>query len=262
MDSSKLGMIVKLLRETRQMSQEDLANLMEMSRTTVVNIEKGKRKLSAAELMRVAEIFGLTLDQLVKPELRPECVVDSGFVLEIRENSAQRISIPQNRFDKFKEVLLFVLSKVGARPQIGETVLYKLLYFIDFDYYEKYEEQLIGATYIRNHYGPTPTHFSKLVDEMEEAEILERVCSEYYSYPQTKYLPLRDPDLSMITGRELELIEEVLRKLGGMNARQISEHSHGDVPWMSTNDGESIDYETVFYRTPEYSVRDYPEEEE
>ena len=24
-------------------------------------------------------------------------------------------------------------------------VLYKILYFIDFDYYEKYEEQLVGA---------------------------------------------------------------------------------------------------------------------
>ncbi len=262
MDSVKLGMIVKLLRESRQMSQEDLANLMGMSRTAVVNIENGKRKLSATELMRVAEIFGLTLDQLVKPELRPECIVESGSVMEIRENSAQRISIPQNRFDKFKEVLLFMLSRIGAKPHMGETVLYKLLYFIDFDYFEKYEEQLIGATYIRNHYGPTPTHFRKLVDEMEKAGILERVCSEYFSYPQTKYLPLREPDLSMLTGRELDLIEEVLRKLGGMNAKQISDHSHGDVPWMSTNEGEAIDYETVFYRTPEYSVRDYPEEED
>lgn len=100
-----------------------------------------------------------------------------------------RISIPQNRFDKFREVLLFVLSRIGARPHIGETVLYKLLYFIDFDYYEKDEEQLIVATYIRNHYGPTPTHFRMLVEEMEEAGTLERVSSEYYSYPQTKYLP-------------------------------------------------------------------------
>lgn len=262
MDSSKLGAVVRLLREFRHMSQEDLAGLMEMSRTAVVNIENGKRKLSASELIRVAEVFGLTLDQLVKPELRPECIVDGGSVLEIRENSGPRISIPQNRFDKFREVLLYILSRIGARPYMGETVLYKLLYFIDFDYYEKYEEQLIGATYIRNHYGPTPTHFRKLVEEMEEAGILERVCSEYYSYPQTKYLPHREPDLSLLSGRELELIEEVLGKLGSMNARQISDHSHGDVPWMSTQEGEAIDYETVFYRTPEYSVRDYPEDGE
>ncbi len=48
--------------------------------------------------------------------------------------------------------LLYVLNKVGCKYNVGETVLYKLLYFIDFDFYEKYEEQLIGATYVKNHH--------------------------------------------------------------------------------------------------------------
>ncbi len=46
---------------------------------------------------------------------------------------------------KFKEVLLYILGKVGSLPNVGETVIYKLLYFIDFDYFEMYEEQLIGS---------------------------------------------------------------------------------------------------------------------
>jgi len=57
--------------------------------------------------------------------------------------------------DKFKQVLLYVLDKVGGKPNVGETVLHKLLYFIDFDYYERFEETLMGATYIKNHHGPT-----------------------------------------------------------------------------------------------------------
>jgi len=65
-----------------------------------------------------------------------------------------RIIISQANVKKFKEVFLYILEKVGARPNIGETALYKLLYFIDFDYYEKFEEQLIGAKYIKNHFGP------------------------------------------------------------------------------------------------------------
>ena len=71
----------------------------------------------------------------------------------------ERISVPQERLDKFKEVLLYIIKKVGAKPNVGEAVLCKLLYFIDFDYYEKFEEQLIGAIYIRNHFGPTPVEF-------------------------------------------------------------------------------------------------------
>jgi hypothetical protein len=30
-----------------------------------------------------------------------------------------------------------------------------------------------------------------------------------------------------------------------------------DVPWMVTQPKEIIDYETVFYRNPDYSVREY-----
>ena len=76
---------------------------------------------------------------------------------------ARGFDVKPENLKKFKEVLLYILSKVGSKPNVGETVLYKLLYFIDFDYYEKFEEQFIGATYIKNHYGPTPIEFKKIV---------------------------------------------------------------------------------------------------
>jgi hypothetical protein len=46
-----------------------------------------------------------------------------------------------------------------------------------------------------------------------------------------------------------------------MNASQISEYSHNDVPWLTAKDGGIIDYESVFYRTPSYSVRSCSEED-
>ena len=171
-----------------------------------------------------------------------------------------RINIPQKKIHKFKEVLLYILSKVGAKPNVGETVIYKLLYFIDFNFYEKYEEQLIGATYIKNHHGPTPIEFRAIIKEMVSAEELECVQSKYFNLLQKKYLPRRESDLSLFTAKELQLIDDVLNKLSNMTAVSISEYSHGDVPWITTPKGEKIDYESVFYRTPPYSVRDYETE--
>ena len=152
--------------------------------------------------------------------------------------------------------MLYILNKVGSKPNIGETVIYKLLYFIDFDFYEKYEEQMIGATYIKNHYGPTPVEFKKIVGQMTDKEI-DRVKSSYFNFPQTKYLPLRKPDLTKLKASEVEIIDSVLSKLSDMNAGQISDYSHNDVPWLTTEEGEIIEYEAVFYRTAPYSVRDY-----
>ena len=169
----------------------------------------------------------------------------------------ERINIPQKNLKKFTHVLLYILNQVGSKPNIGETVIYKLLYFIDFNFYEKYEEQLIGAQYQKNHFGPTPIEFAKITERMMKDGDIEKMKSKYFDYPQTKYLPVRKPNLSKLTATELEVIEDVLKRLSDMNAQQISDYSHGDVPWRTTPDGSIIEYEAVFYRTPEYTVREY-----
>jgi hypothetical protein len=137
---------------------------------------------------------------------------------------------------------------------VGETVIYKLLYFIDFDYYEKYEEQLVGATYIKKPFGPAPAEFKDIVQGMLDKDLV-LVKTRVFDHEQKKYLPVRHADLSLFNGQEIEHVEGVLRKLGHMNARQISEYSHGDVPWLTTQDNAPIPYEKVFYRTEPYSVR-------
>jgi uncharacterized phage-associated protein len=166
-----------------------------------------------------------------------------------------RISVPAKNVRKFREVLLYILNKIGAKPNIGETVLYKLLYFIDFDFYEKYEEQLIGATYKKNKFGPTPLEFTEIVKQMMDDKDITRITNKYFDKDQKKYLPLRNPCLDCLSAKEITLIDQVLNRLADKNAAQISEYSHGDIPWKVTKEMEVIDYETVFYRTPEYSVR-------
>ena len=77
-----------------------------------------------------------------------------------------RVSVPIKNIPKFKEVFLYILNEIGAKPNVGKMVLFKLLYFIDFDYYELYEEQLMGLQYIKNKYGPTPVEFEELCQQM------------------------------------------------------------------------------------------------
>ncbi len=248
---------IKALREKAGLTQDDLARIMKVPRPAITMIEQGRRRVSADELTLLAKALKVTADQLLGLASLPTVAFDSKPSHDVvRESKPQRrISVPQKNVDKFKEVLLYVLARVGAKPNMGETVLYKLLYFIDFDYYEKYEEQLIGATYQRNHFGPTPIEFAALVEAMSEKGEIVRVARPYFDFEQKRYLPLREADLSKLSGRELNLINDVLRRLSDMGARQISEYSHKDIPWLTTEDGEIIAYESVFYRTPEYSVR-------
>ena len=251
----ELGQRIAELRKRAGISQQKLADMMGISRTTIAQIESGKRKVSADELAKLSEIYNLSTDSLLSLKEEPE-IIFVGRQEEKKTESPIRINVPQRNLEKFKEVLLYILNKVGSKPNIGETVLYKLLYFTDFDFYEKYEEQLIGATYIKNHYGPTPVEFEKIVAETMNKEIM-KVESSYFNYPQRKYLPLRKADLSKLRANEIEVIDKVLDKLSDMNATQISDYSHDDVPWLTTEDNGIIEYESVFYRTPIYSVREY-----
>jgi transcriptional regulator with XRE-family HTH domain len=250
-----LGEKIKVLREQMGFSQEELAQRIHINRVSLSQIENGERKISAEELSHLSQLFNVSTDILLnlRAKLSIDLIKES---LKAPEKQELRISVPQKKLDKFKEVLIYILDKVGSKSNVGETVLYKLLYFIDFDFYEKYEEQLVGATYIKNHHGPTPVEFKKIIDSMEGKDLV-RIKDQYFQYPQTKYLPLRQPDLSKFNAHEIKLIDEVLEKLSNYNANQISEYSHGDVPWVTTEMGEVIDYETVFYRQKPYSVRSY-----
>ena len=255
----KLGERIKKMREEIGFSQEEFAERLGVNRVSVTQIEKGQRRITAEEVSKIARIFNISPDNLLDFKKDIEVILERKS--KRKKSRGIRICVPQKNLEKFKEVLLYILSKVGAKPNMGETVLYKLLYFIDFNFYEKHEEQLIGATYIKNHYGPTPVEFRKIIKEMEGKDI-KKIKDKYFKYPRTKYLPLREPDLNKLKGNEIKVIDEVLEKLSDMNAKEISEYSHNDVPWLVCEDGEIIDYESVFYRTPPYSVRHYSEKEE
>ena len=251
---------IQKMREKKGLSQEYFAKKLDMSRPTYIALEKGERDMTLHEVKVIAKLLDLTFNQLINEE-------ESSINVDIKEstedqNKSQelRISIPQKNFDKFREILLYILSQVGGKPNVGETVLYKLLYFIDFDYYEKYEEQLIGATYIKNHYGPTPVEFKKLTERMIKEGELEIIKSKSFQYPQTKYLAVREPNLAkLLNAQELKHIDEVLARLSDKNATELSAYSHQDVPWIAAEEGKPIDYESVFYRTPKTSVRNYGE---
>lgn len=258
--ATSLGKRIKALREALRISQEELSQRLAMDRASLSLIENDKRSLKADELILLSKALNISIDELLNLKSSTEVFLEQAQ--KPKEKKADlRISVPRKNLKKFKEALLYILGKIGAKPNVGETVLYKLLYFMDFNYYEKYEEQLIGATYIKNHHGPTPIEFQSIVNDMIENKEIEVVKSKYFQHLQKKYLPHQEPDLSVFNANEIKVIDDVLQKFSGMNASTISEYSHQDVPWMVTSERQKIDYESVFYRTPAYSVREYSNDE-
>ncbi|MFT7099268.1 MAG: transcriptional regulator with XRE-family HTH domain [Rickettsiales bacterium] len=242
-----------------KLPQVEVAHIMDISRPTVAKILSGGRELRMSEAEKLATFIGISVNEIFGGVASTKIILEES-VESFKDNEQEiRISVPIKNVKKFKNALLYITQKIGAFPNVGQTVLYKLLYFCDFDYYEKYEEQLIGATYIKNHYGPTPREFSTIVKDMIKNGEIEEVKTKFFNRSQKKYIPVIDPDLSVFTGRELQHIEDEITRLGHKTAKELSDFSHEDVPWITTNIGEDISYEAVFYRTKQTSVRTYEE---
>ncbi len=248
------------LRAYSDLSQQQVAEKLDMARATYANLETGKKSPTLEQLNAIGELFDVPSPQLIdgvsplppnaSTEVQPVQFAPNGPDIMPRETVVERV-------DTLREVLLYVLDKVGAKPNVGETVLYKLLYFIDFDYYEKTGKSITGLRYMKNHHGPTPTQtFVSVVKGMEQRGDLEIVSTKYFNHVQKKYLPVIKPELKYVSGEELRHIDEVLARLSDKTATELSSLSHRDMPWMATADGSNIRYQLAKYRTADTSVQE------
>lgn len=261
LSQKQIGQRITALRKTKGLSQEDLAKSIKLSRPSLAQIELGNRNLDILELQQLSLVLGFSMDDFLSAdfkttnELHPEKEV-------VAKKQDIRISVPDLQVAKFKNVLLYILERCAGKPNMGETVLNKLLYFCDFNFYELYEEHLTGARYRKLPYGPVPHRLDSILNQMIEKSQLKRVKTEYHGFPQTRYLPLEKADLTNLSAAAKTVIDNVIQQMSDWNANKISDYSHGDKPWKATEEGDYISYNLVFYRRPPYSVREYLEDEQ
>lgn len=259
LSQKQIGQRITELRKMKGLSQVDLAKSVKISRPSLAQIELGNRTVDVLEFQRLSMVLGFSLDDFVSKDFSANQVLE--VKAETKSKKAdERISVPSLQVSKFKNVLLYILERCAGKPNVGETVLYKLLYFSDFNYYELYEEHLTGAKYRKLPYGPVPQKLDSIVLQMIDKGQLQRVKTEYHGFPQTRYLPFVKADLTELKASEKEVIDRVIEQLSDWSAASISNYSHKDMPWLASKEGEEINYELVFYRDAPFSVRNYGDE--
>ena len=153
--------------------------------------------------------------------------------------------------NKLKSLILYIIREHNNQ-NLTETKLQKLLYFCDFDFYEKANKPLTGYTYAKNHFGPTVMELPTVLHELEsEGKIRIHKGVNYHGTPQTTF-SLEDPGVEpekSFDESELLVIGEVNKVYSGLTPRQISNLSHIDFPYAATEKiGQNIEYDLVRYR--------------
>ncbi|MBU3660369.1 MAG: DUF4065 domain-containing protein [Flavobacteriales bacterium] len=259
LSQKQIGQRITELRKMKGLSQEDLAKSVKISRPSLAQIELGNRSVDILELQKFSLILEFSLDDFMSKDFSANLELE-GKEEKKSKKEEERISVPTLQISKLENVLLYILERCAGKPNVGETVLYKLLYFSDFNYYELYEEHLTGAIYRKLPYGPVPQKLDSIIGQMIDKGQLQRVKTEYHGYPQTRYLPLEKADLTELRASEKDVIDKVIEQMSDWSAASISNYSHKDLPWEVTDEGKDISYELAFYREQPYSVRNYDDE--
>ena len=135
------------------------------------------------------------------------------------------------------------------------TKLFKLFYYIDFAAYATRGASVTGDTYYKLPYGPVPTVIKNEIDLLAVDMILEDSCKPQLS----KYIALasdknkfgkivvsksdKEIDLNKkLSSFEADIVTAVAKQFRKSGAKELSEQTHREKPWLLSSVNGPIDY--------------------
>ncbi len=152
------------------------------------------------------------------------------------------ISLNQQKKDALKELIWYICQNYSH--QLFETKLWKLVFFCDTDYYQKYSSLLTAVPYIKNKRGPTPSYSlaKKAIDELVKDGYI--VKTENSTYVALKEYPLKQLD-----NQKVDAISNTCEKYYKLSSNEICTLAHRDPVYLATeNLNELLDFSFVAYR--------------
>ena len=116
---------------------------------------------------------------------------------------------------KLKAILLHIINSIGAKYNGGKAVILTILYFIEVEFYQKYEEKLMGLTYTKEEQDPVPEEFDDAIKEMEDNGEIITITTGFDDHRQYRYLALKKENLSGLSKQEIDVAEGVTGRLSG-----------------------------------------------
>jgi len=160
--------------------------------------------------------------------------------------SALTFSFPDMDPDsRLRELMLYVAHKCSDDPGFGATKLNKILYFSDFLSYLNDGRPVTGTEYMAQQHGPVPKRLVPVRQGLETSgdAVVEKRAR--LAHEQHRLIPMREPDLSLFSAKDIAIVDEVIQSLWGRGASEVSLISHG-IAWTVPDEGESIPYQAAF----------------
>ena len=217
---------IKELRLKKRLSQAEVAEKIGISRSSYIAFEQGKRDLSLAEASKIADFFGISLEEM-----------ESGL---------------EPNLEKYKEMILACLRSGGASDgKIPKTKLAKLLYLADFAWFYEKLSSMSGMQYRRLPYGPVPDIYFRALDELENSGkiVVDRKKDGLLLIKESE--SNKKQVLSSLNSEEKQLIKAINKNWLNKKTEEIVNFTHNQMPYLLCRDDEIIPYELITQENPD-----------
>ncbi len=228
MIKKKYGTYIKKCREGKGYSQQQMAELLGIARTSYINVEQDKREISLDEAQNLAAIFNITLNDILGEQ--------------------------SPNISKYKEMIIaFLKLYVGDKKdgKVPKTKLAKLVYLADFAWYYENLESMSGMQYKKLEYGPVSDIYFRILDEMfEKGEINIETKNDAILVSLTRGTANRE--IESLNKSQISLINKVNTKWESKRTKEIVDFTHSQMPWKFGRDGETVHYELITQEDPDH----------
>lgn len=212
--------IIEKVRKEKNITQEDIANFLWISRQTFSKIEKDEKYLTLWQAVKVSELLWIEINLLLNNYIKIE--------------SKKEID-----FEKYKQIITnFIKFWCNNNWEITKTKLAKLCYLLDFSWYYFNLESITGLEYRKYKFWPVPNIYFVILDGLfEDKEINIKIM--WNSYLIENIEPPKNDKLSF---DEMDLLKKIANKWKDKSTKEIVEFTHKQLPWLISYDMEIIPY--------------------
>jgi putative transcriptional regulator len=211
---------IETIRNEHGLTQEQVADVIGVSRVTYINVTKGRRDLTTNELEKLAAFFDVPVAELFDQ--------------------------PRNN-EKFKQMYFYILRRFGEG--IPKTKLAKLLYLSDFSHFYDNLLPMSGVRYVRREYGPVADIFFELTEDLYDKG---KINIEPLDYALIIKLTSKNQEDNLLSDEEKSLIDRICSYWKDRRTSEIVNFTHEQKPWKMCRDGEYIPYSLIIQEDPNH----------
>jgi len=148
--------------------------------------------------------------------------------------------------EEIKELIWYIAA--NHPRMLKATKLWKLCFFSEADYFEKFNERLTNVAYIKNTYGPTPAIkvAQKAIEELKSEDRL--------SVKDGNYIGAGGMTLRFLDAKKIQSIENTCLRYSELNVNQIVHLAHQDPVYLMAEYHNLVEFENAQYRSNEEDV--------